>query len=173
MHRYDWLEDLHAAHYPTLLRLAQNRLRRLTGNIDDAEDVVQDVFLLAAEKDIRRLDNPLAWLMKTTSNLCLQRMDRAKRDTGKEQRFIQHKLDNSADRSVYAVERQESETDILLWMLMLEQSLSPDEWELLHKYCLDGIPIESLAAQLDVPVNRLKVKIHRIRKKLEKIRRDV
>jgi RNA polymerase sigma factor (sigma-70 family) len=173
VHRYDWLEDLHAAHYATLLRLAQNRLRRLTGNIDDAEDVVQDAFLLAAEKDIRRLDNPLAWLMKTTSNLCLQRMDRAKRDTGKEQRFIQHKLDNSADRSVYAVERQESETDILLWMLMLEQSLSPDEWELLRKYCLEGVPIESLAAELDVPVNRLKVKIHRIRKKLEKIRRDV
>ena len=173
VNRYHWLEDLHAAHYATLLRLAQNRLRRLTGNIDDAEDVVQDAFLLAAEKDIRRLDNPLAWLMKTTSNLCLQRMDRAKRDTGKQQRFIQHKLDNSADRSVYAVERQESETDILLWMLMLEQSLSPDEWELLRKYCLEGIPIESLAAELDVPVNRLKVKIHRIRKKLEKIRRDV
>lgn len=173
MHQYHWLEELHAAHYATLLRLAQNRLRRLTGNIDDAEDVVQDVFLLAAEKDIRRLDNPLAWLMKTTSNLCLQRMDRAKRDTGKEQRFIQHKLDNSADRSVYAVERQDSETDILLWMLMLEQSLSPDEWELLRKYCLEGVPIESLAAELDVPVNRLKVKIHRIRKKLDKIRRDV
>ena len=135
--------------------------------------MVQDAFLLAAEKDISHLDNPLAWLMKTTSNLCLQRMDRAKRDTGKEQRFIQQKLDNSADHSVYAVERQESETDILLWMLMLEQSLSPDEWELLRKYCLEGIPIEALAAELDVPINRLKVKIHRIRKKLEKIRRDV
>ena len=104
VNRYHWLEDLHAAHYATLLRLAQNRLRRLTGNIDDAEDVVQDAFLLAAEKGIRRLDNPLAWLMKTTSNLCLQRLDRVKLDIGKAQRFIQHKLDNSVDRSVYAVE---------------------------------------------------------------------
>ncbi len=173
MHSYQWLEELHAAHYATLLRLAQNRLRRLTGNIDEAEDVVQDAFLLAAEKDIRHLENPLAWLMKTTSNLCLQRMDRAKRDTGKAQRFIQQKLDNSADRSVYAVERQESETDILLWLLLLEQSLSPDEWELMRKYCLEGIPLDKLATELGVPANRLKVKIHRIRKKLEKIRRDV
>ena len=173
MHRYHWLEELHAAHYATLLQLAQNRLRRLTGNIDEAEDVVQDAFLLAAEKDIRHLENPLAWLMKATSNLCMQRMDRAKRDTGKEQRFIQNKLDNSADRSVYAVERQESETDILLWLLLLEQSLSPDEWELMRKYCLEGIPLNKLAAELGVPSNRLKVKIHRIRKKLEKIRRDV
>lgn len=123
MHQYHWLADLHAAHYATLLRLAQNRLRHLTGNMDEAEDVVQDAFLLAAEKDIRHLENPLAWLMKTTSNLCMQRMDRAKRDAGKAQRFIQRKLDNSADRSAYAVERQESETDVLLWLLVLEQNL--------------------------------------------------
>ena len=169
MDRYHWLEALHTAHYATLLRLAQNRLQNLTGSIAEAEDVVQDVFLLAAQKDIRRLENPTAWLMKTTSNLCRQRLDRVKRDIGKEQRFIQHKLDNSTDRSVYAVERQESETDILLWMLMLEQSLSPEEWEILRRHCLEGIPIDTLAAELGVPPNRLKVRIHRIRKKIEKI----
>lgn len=173
MHRYQWLEDLHTAHYATLLRLSQNRLRRLTGNIDEAEDVVQDAFLLAAEKDISHLENPLAWLMKTTANLCLQRMDRAKRETGKNQRYIQYKLDNSADRSVYAVERQESETDHLLWMLMLEQTLSPAEWELMRKNCLDGVPLDELSTEYGAPINRLKVKIHRTRKKLEKIRRDV
>ena len=169
MDRYHWLEALHTAYYATLLRLAQNRLQNLTGSIAEAEDVVQDVFLLAAQKDIRRLENPVAWLMKTTANLCRQRLDRVKRDIGKEQRFIQHKLDNSADRSVYAVERQESETDILLWMLMLEQSLSPEEWEILRRHCLEGIPIDILAAELGVPPNRLKVRIHRIRKKIEKI----
>ena len=169
MNRYHWLEDLHAAHYATLLRLAQNRLRRLTGNIDDAEDVVQDAFLLAAEKDIHRLDNPLAWLMKTTSNLCLQRMDRVKKENGKEQRFIQHKLVGSSERTVYAVEREDSETDVLLWLLLLEQSLSPEDWEIMKKYCLKGVPLDDLAAEMGVPPNRLKVKIHRIRKKLEKI----
>ena len=173
MHRYQWLEELHAAHYATLLRLARYRLYQLTGSTADAEDVVQDVFLLAAEKDIRDLEEPLKWLMKVTSNLCLQRKDRVKRDTGKAQRFIQHKLDSSADRSVYAVEREESETDILLWLLLLEQTLSPDEWEIMRKYCLDGIPLDKLATELGVPANRLKVKIHRIRKKLEEIRRSV
>lgn len=71
MDKYHWLEELHSAHYATLLRLAQNRLRSLIGSIAEAEDVVQDVFLLAAEKDIRELDKPLAWLMKATSNLCM------------------------------------------------------------------------------------------------------
>ena len=173
MNSYRWLEELHAAHYPTLLRLAQNRLRRLTGSVAEAEDVVQDAFLLAAEKDIRQMEHPLKWLMKTISNLCLQRMDRAKRDAEKEQRFIQNKLDNSADRSVYAVEREESETDALLWLLMLEQSLSPDEWELLRKYSIEGIPPNELAAAYHMPPNRLKVKIHRIRKKIAKMSRDM
>lgn len=169
MNNYHWLEELHSAHYATLLRLAQNRLRHLTGNTSEAEDVVQDVFLIAAEKDIRQMENPLGWLIKTTSNLCLQRLDRVKRDVSLEQRFIQNKLDNSADRSVYTVEREESETDALLWFLLLEQTLSTEEWELLRKYALEGVPIEELAKEMNVSANRLYVRIHRIRKKLEKI----
>lgn len=173
MDKYHWLEELHAVHYATLLRLAQNRLWRLTGSIAEAEDVVQDVFLLAAEKDIQHLEKPLAWLMKATSNLCKQRLDRVRRDAGKEQRFIRHKMDSSADRSVYALEREESETDVLLWLLLLEQSLSPEEWEIMRRYCLEGVPLDTLAAELAVPPNRLKVRIHRIRKKLEKISQKV
>lgn len=173
MSNHPWLEELHVAHYATLLRLAQNKLRRLTGSIDEAEDVVQDAFVLAAEKDISQLDSPLKWLMKTTSNLCLQRMARVQREAGKEQRFIQYKLDNSADRSVYAVEREETETDALLWLLMMEQTLSPEDWNIMHKYCITGIPLTDLASELGMPVNRLKVKIHRIRKNLSKLSNNV
>lgn len=100
-------------------------------------------------------------------------MDRVNRDAGKAQRFIQQKMDNSADRSVYAVEREESETDALLWLLLLEQSLSQEDWQIMRKYCIEGIPLEEIAAKMDVPPGRLKVKIHRIRKKLEKISRKV
>lgn len=173
MDRHHWLEELHAAHYATLLRLAQNRLRQLTGCINDAEDVVQDAFLLAAEKDIRHMENPLGWLMKATSNLCMQRRDRVRREAGKEQRYIQHRMDYSTDRSIYAVDRQESETDVLLWLLMLEQTLSPEEWDLLRKYCLGGIPLGQLAAESGVSVNCLKVKIHRVRKKIKQISRNM
>ena len=120
-----------------------------------------------------QLDGEYDMLMKTTSNLCLQRMDRVKKENGKEQRFIQHKLVGSSERTVYAVEREDSETDVLLWLLLLEQSLSPEDWEIMKKYCLKGVPLDDLAAEMGVPPNRLKVKIHRIRKKLEKISRQV
>ena len=82
-------------------------------------------------------------------------------------------MDNSADRSVYAVERAESEIDELLWLVLLEQSLSPEEWEIMRKYCLEGMSLEDLAAELGMPPNRLKVRIYRIRKKIEKILRNM
>ena len=54
MNSYQWLEELHRMHYDTLLRLARARLRLHGACADGAEDVVQQAFLLAAEKDISR-----------------------------------------------------------------------------------------------------------------------
>lgn len=169
MRRYHWLEELHNAHYGTLLRLAQNRLRAGVGSTSEAEDVVQDVFLLAAEKDIRDLNNPLPWLMKATVNMCLKRYQRKKQNAEKEQRFIRRKLENSIDRSVYAVEREDSKAASVELLMTIEQLLSPEEWDILRQYCLQGIPIEEISAQRGIPSNTLRVRICRIRKKLAKI----
>lgn len=169
MRRYHWLEELHNAHYATLLRLAQNRLRTRVGSTSEAEDVVQDVFLLAAEKDIRDLSNPLPWLMKATVNMCMKRYHRKKQNAEKEQRFIRRKLENSIDRSVYAVEREESKAASVELLITIEQLLSPEEWDILRQYCLQGIPIEEISEQRGIPSNTLRVRICRIRKKLAKI----
>ena len=173
MHEYQWLEELHHTHYATLLRLARNRLRAATGSISEAEDVVQDVFLLAAEKDIDEMDNPLGWMIRVMDNLCKKRVDHIVREKEKEERFIQDKRNKSSDRSVYAVERAESEVDELLWLLMLEQTLSRDDWELMRQYCIEKKPIDEIAARMGVSVGVLKVRIHRIRKKLGKNFPDV
>lgn len=135
--------------------------------------MAQDAFLLAAEKDISQMEYPLRWMIKTISLLYRHRKGRARRDAGKEKEFIQYKPDNSVCRDVYAVEREETETDALLLLLMMEQTLSPDEWDLMRKYCLMGMPLDELASELGMPINRLKVKIHRIRKNFRKISRDV
>lgn len=173
MSRYHWLETLHTAHYPTLLRLAQNRLRAMIGSTSEAEDVVQDVFVLAAEKDISNLDNPLPWLMKATVNMCRKRLDRKLREAEKEQRIIRRKLDSSPDRSVYAVERQASATDALELLMTYEQALSKEDWDIMRQFCLQGVPIEEISAQTGIPINTLRVRICRIRKKFEKIDPDV
>lgn len=162
------VEQLHIKHYKTLLQLAQYRLRTLTGSTSEAEDVVQDVFLLAAEKDIYRLDDPLRWLMKTTSYMCLKRMDRAIREREKGQRLIRDKLDNSTDRSANAVDREESETEARELLMAVEQVLPPEDWKIMQAYCLEGVPIEEISKQMGIPINTLRVRIFRIRKKLDK-----
>ena len=168
MYRYQWLEDLHRMHYDTLIRLARARLRQSAASVHDAEDVVQQAFLLAAEKGIRDHEAPVKWLMKTVSNLCMNRATSALRTKQKQQRVIRQRLDNSPVRSVYAVEMTTGEMDEREMLMLIEQTLTPEEAELLMQYCTGDLSIDDLAAQKGVKPVALRVQIHRIRKKLKK-----
>lgn len=169
MSDYRWLEQLHREHHAKLLRLARNQLYRSCGCANDAEDIVQEAFLLAAKKDIRHHEAPLKWLIKTTSNLCKRQRDSAHREQKKQQRIIQVKTDHSDDRSVYALERQESKIDMQETLITLEQTLTDDDWELFKDIYLQGQSYEEAAASIGISVNALRVRLHRIRVKTKEI----
>ncbi len=169
MSDYRWLEQLHKEHYATLLQLARNQLYRRIGSCADAEDIVQEAFVLAAEKDIRNHAAPLKWLMKTVTNLCKQYTQKAFRELQKQQRVIQAKTDESADRSVYAVERLDSEAGMQEAMLTLEQTLAADDWALLRDLFLQGQSSEDAARSRGISVNALHVRVCRTRKTVRKI----
>ena len=164
---YQWLEELHKLCYDTLIRLAKSRLYWSDDCLHDAEEVVQQAFLLATEKDISTHEAPVQWMMKTVSNLCLNRLKKQQRARQKWLRLIRQRLDGSADRSASAVEQQESGMEVREMMMLLEQVLTPEECELLRKYCLENIPPSDLAAQNGMSPGALRVRIHRLRKKLE------
>ena len=63
-----------------LYRLAANRLKTYTGSEADAQDVLQDVFMLAVEKEIWSRPNPEGWLAVTTANVCKNYIRAAIRD---------------------------------------------------------------------------------------------
>lgn len=168
MYRYQWLEELHRKHYDTLLRLARNRLRQSAASVQDAEDVVQQAFLLAAEKDISAHEAPVKWLMKTISNLCMNRSTSATRTKQKQQRLIQKTLDNSPVRSVYAVETAVSETDKQEVLMLIQQVLTQEDAELLQQYCMEDVSINELAARKGMKPVALRVYVHRLRSKLKK-----
>ena len=167
MNRYQWLEKLHWMHYDTLIRLARARLRQSAASVHDAEDVVQQAFLLAAEKDIRDHEAPVKWLMKTVSNLCMNRSASEKRSVQKRQRLIQQRMDNSPVRSVYAVEMLSGATDEREMLMLIEQTLTTEEWELMRQYCLEEITIDDLAVKKGMTPVALRVKMHRLRCKLK------
>jgi len=52
------------------------RARHLLGHKEEAEDATQEVFLRLIDSDARALSHPepLAWLLRVTTNLCLNRL---------------------------------------------------------------------------------------------------
>ena len=155
-------------HYDTLIRLARYRLRHSAASENEAEDIVQQAFLLAAEKDVCEHDAPGKWLMKTVSNLCMSRAIKQHRTRQKQQRLIRQRMDNSPVRSVYAVEMQSGAIEEKEMCMLIEQTLTPEEWTLLQQYIARNVSIEELAAQRGMTPDALRVQMHRLRRKLKK-----
>lgn len=65
--RDDTFETLYQEHFDQLFRTAY----RLTGNYDDAEELVQETFLLYLSRHKKLADhpNPVGWLVKALQNL--------------------------------------------------------------------------------------------------------
>ena len=78
LHKNKETEQLMAAERQGLLQYACYRL----GNLDDAEDAVQDVFIKMHQrlsKDNEEIKNLPAYLYRTLANLCISRQREAKR----------------------------------------------------------------------------------------------
>lgn len=172
MNQHQWLQKLYNENAPALYRLAVNRLRSGVGHTEDAEDVLQDVFLLAMQRDLSDHPAPVGWLVKATVIICRNYVKRNNHHREKQRRYAQSKLDVSADRSLFFVSSQEPETNEREIMIQMEQCMTAEEWELLRAYSLEGVPVEELAQRTGMTVNALRVRIHRLRNKARKICQD-
>lgn len=110
----DMFRSLYEAQYEKMIRFAY----RMIGNIESAQDLVQEVFLLALfhQIDCSTHPNPEGWLMKTLKNLILNEQHR-------EQRHLKVPLE-----SIEQAFEQELETSL---DLILPKQLTKDEREIL------------------------------------------
>jgi len=166
------LEQLYDEHFAMLYRLACNQLNRYTGSATDAPDMVQDVFLLAANKwpMLKEHPNPVGWLIKATYLVCMNHAEAQYRQ--------QHKANHYKDRvlqkqpkaygTLYteAVEDDTSAQDVLI---SLEQMLKPEDYEILKAYCIDKRSMEDITRETGLSAVALRVRIHRIRQEIAKI----
>lgn len=147
-------------HRPTLHAYC----RRLTGNVWDGEDLMQDtlvrVFALLGKIDAK-IENPRAYLLKTASNLWIDRQRRLARE-----------------RALLALEVEEEEgiaddhgaVDAGTAAKELFQSLHPQERAaLLLKDVLD-LSLDETATTLGVTVGSVKSALHRARGRLDERR---
>jgi len=75
----------------------------MTGNLAEAEDVVQDAFTRLTQADISRIDDVRAWLVVVVTRLCLDSLRRSRRHLAAEESDLDPRLavpiEDPADRA--------------------------------------------------------------------------
>ena len=151
-----YLERLYRENYTLVYKLVMRTLRQYTPATNDAADIVQDVFVLAAKRIdvLRSHPNPAGWLIKTAQYVCMNYVSAHSRHG--EQLFDSLDLHAVKDDAI-------AEVDTLV---SLEQVLKPEEFELLKAYYIEKRPTEEICRDTGVSPNLLRVRMHRLKKYL-------
>jgi len=165
-----WLAQFYEENYRRVYRLAVYRLRQGSGRIEDAEDVVQEVFCRAIRHEVWQHENPAGWLIVATNHVCSELYKEHVR-RGKRQEKLEQKIKAAKPAEVRTLfdGAAPSETEISDIMMTFEKSLSSEDAELIKEYCINDTPIEEISERTGLSANHIRVKIHRIRKLLLKL----
>lgn len=143
--------------YPTLLRL--------TGDVEDALDLLQDAFLRAWEKlDRFHGDSSFyTWVYRIAVNLALsgRRRRRVVARSQGSSRCDPAEVPASVEQSdpTLPIERRERENRVQQAL----NSLAPDHRAVVVMKEFDGLRYEEIAAILNVPVGTVRSRLHRAR----------
>jgi RNA polymerase sigma-70 factor, ECF subfamily len=131
----DEMKGLYARYAPVVFR----RARRLLGRDADAWDAVQEVFqkMLTAHESFRREAQPLTWLYRITTNLCLN-MLRA--------RMLREPGLPLGDEGTVGQEAVETRDLLRAWL----KGLEPREQEVATLLFIDGLTQDEVADVLGV-----------------------
>lgn len=135
--------DMFEQHRPTLFGVAY----RMLGSVADAEDIIQDAWLKWSSVDVGRVDQPRAYLTRTVTNLCLNRLASA---TAQRESYVGPWLpeplvmaEPDAGRDV------EQAQDVSLAMLVVLETLSPLERAVFVLKEVFGYSFGEIAGMLD------------------------
>ncbi|MFE0510221.1 RNA polymerase sigma-70 factor [Streptomyces sp. NPDC058964] len=110
-------------HRPRLFGLAY----RMLGSAEEAEDTVQDAFLRFDGADRAAIEHPSAWLARTVTNLCLNRLTSAR---ARREQYVGAWLPEpvvTSDGTLGPLESAEQRDAVSMAMLVLLERLTPTE----------------------------------------------
>lgn len=148
---------------------------RMCGQLQDAEDVVQDTFVSAYRylKDFRGEASLLSWLLKIASSVCIKKR-RLKKDEPRNHLSLEHmQEEGNADSEVHGDEKL-SPASLVLDNEMREmiQGLLDDIPEhyriVIVLRDMEGLSTREVAEALDISESAAKVRLHRARAMLFK-----
>lgn len=146
------------AHYQTpARRVAQNIL----GNLDDAEDAVQDAWLLALRK-LNTLQDPAhfgGWFYRIVANVALRK---------RQKRTVQGTSLEALEMFIASADEQSLTSEYSDLLPVVMDALSSKEQIVVTLHYFGGVPVAQLAALLDVPQGTIKSRLHHARQLLRK-----
>ncbi len=164
-HRF---EALMQPHFEPLYRAA----RRMTLSPDDAEDLLQDVCVVAFDHldELEKIEFPRAWLLKVMYNRFIDGTRQAERSpvdvamTGDDSEEPDRSADE-AERLDDLVDRQQHVERVLHAM----RYLNAEQCALVAMHDVEGMSIEELARMTGKPPGTIKSQLHRTRQKLGRL----
>lgn len=144
--------------YPLILRLC----RSYTNDIEEAEDLAQETFIVAWENWDRFRQESLAstWIYRIAINVCLTYIRKAKK-----QPFS--RLENAPESESISNPSDGTEEDVQHLYHCINQLRPADR--ILITLVLEELPYLEIAAITGIKENTIAVKIHRIKKELTEL----
>ena len=153
------LEQLFWTHHERVLRAAY----RITGNMADAEDVAQTVFIRLAAAPNQKIDNTESYLYRAAINGGLDLVRRRKGELD---------LDVAAEAVCaspqYSPERQLSSRELRQWLRGALAKLAPTAAEMFVLRYVEGRDNHEIAQMLGTSRAVVAVRLHQTRAKLKK-----
>jgi RNA polymerase sigma-70 factor (ECF subfamily) len=151
-----------------------SRAHRLTGNVDDAEDLVQELLIRVYQHfdQVKRADNPKSWLLRVLYRLFV---DFTRRNARSPLRPITPAEEDGTSMSMACDEPGPADhVERILTQQRLRRALEvlrPEEQVLLVLHELEGCSLTELEELTGLPEGTLKSRLHRARIKLGRILR--
>lgn len=153
----DALEQLVKIYYPKLLRYSQRQL----GHTESARDVVQMTLEIMC-RDLYRLKDPTAfpgWIYQVLHRRGVDWI----RSRQRQRRF--------QDQAACLMQESEAqcsnrEQDLLTLERILGQ-LSPDAYQVIHLFYLEGLSLQEISQVLSLPVGTVKSRLFNARKQMQ------
>jgi len=143
-----FLSNLYVIMYDTLLRFANAKL----GNIQRAEEIVQDAFIIAQQRVDTVMDsaNANGWMVNTVKYL-LKHEYRARQKA----HALYYELKRDAD-----VQKHFLSDD---YIFELSDMFAKDDWELLFRVCIEGVPIGDITLELGIEYDACKKRLQKLK----------
>lgn len=152
---------------PLLYRMAY----RLTGNVADSEDLLQDLIAKLCRKpeQVLTLEEPLTWLKRALYN---QFVDNYRRARLRPELFSEVGFDGQQDLGETSASPEAGpqtlaeQTQLHATLMRAVDSLSDNRRALVLLHDVEGMTLSELEHILDEPIGTLKSRLHRARKTL-------